>query len=191
MNRERAITLGAGFIFGAAVWLLSLRRSEPPPPSPAPQSGSTPAPIQRVNTPPAAAPPGDALLAGYATPQWTPEQDLTSVARAMDSFLLLVKTGNRGPLADNEDWAAAWQGTRAFQEPFVSPNHPILAQGTRLLDRWNTPLFIHALGGGNYDIRSAGPDRKLWTDDDVHRDADGSFRRGTNLNPASLARRRN
>jgi hypothetical protein len=47
-------------------------------------------------------------------------------------------------------------------------------------------LFFHALGGGRFDIRSAGPDHKLWTDDDIHRNSNGTFRRGAALNAPAL-----
>jgi hypothetical protein len=40
------------------------------------------------------------------------------------------------------------------------------AQG-RLLDRWGTPYFFHAVSRTELEIRSAGPDGKLGTDDDV------------------------
>jgi len=39
--------------------------------------------------------------------------------------------------------------------------------------------------GGRFEIRSAGPDRKLWTDD-IFIATDGTFRRGANLNPPGL-----
>ena len=36
-----------------------------------------------------------------------------------------------------------------------------------LLDRWGTPYFFHQLSKTNMEIRSAGPDRKMYTEDDV------------------------
>ncbi len=44
-------------------------------------------------------------------------------------------------------------------------NPSINAQG-ELCDRWGTPFFFHAESGTKMEIRSAGPDRQLWTDDD-------------------------
>jgi hypothetical protein len=38
-----------------------------------------------------------------------------------------------------------------------------------LVDRWGTPYFFHQLSSTNMEIRSAGPDRILWTDDDLIR----------------------
>ena len=36
-----------------------------------------------------------------------------------------------------------------------------------LCDRWGTPFFFHAESAAHMEIRSAGPDKKMWTDDDV------------------------
>ena len=36
-----------------------------------------------------------------------------------------------------------------------------------LCDRWGTPFFFHAESAARMEIRSAGPDRRLWTEDDV------------------------
>ena len=70
--------------------------------------------------------------------------------------------------------------------PQINPeNAAYIEQGQAVL-RGQTPLFFHALGGRRFELRSAGPDRELWTSDDLHRNADGSFRRGAALNPPSL-----
>jgi len=36
-----------------------------------------------------------------------------------------------------------------------------------LIDRWGTPFFFHQLSRTDMEIRSAGPDRKMYTEDDV------------------------
>jgi hypothetical protein len=78
------------------------------------------------------------------------------------------------------------RGQNAARERFLPEGHPALDAEGRLVDRWGVPLFFHALGGGRYELRSAGPDRKMWTADDIHRNSDGSFRRGAELNSPSL-----
>jgi hypothetical protein len=35
-----------------------------------------------------------------------------------------------------------------------------------LTDRWGTAYFFHQLSSREMEIRSAGPDRKMWTEDD-------------------------
>lgn len=36
-----------------------------------------------------------------------------------------------------------------------------------LVDPWGTPYFFHQLSGTEMEIRSAGPDRRMWTPDDL------------------------
>jgi hypothetical protein len=36
-----------------------------------------------------------------------------------------------------------------------------------LVDYWGTPFFFHQLSGTEMEIRSAGPDRVMWTVDDL------------------------
>lgn len=129
---------------------------------------------------------GEKILRGYAAAQSTPEQDLTLMARLMDNSLLLLKSAANRPLSANEDWAGLLRGQNAASERFLPDTHVALNSQGQLVDRWQAPLFFHAVGGGRYELRSAGPDRKLWTDDDIHRNPDGSFRRGSSLNPPAL-----
>jgi len=129
---------------------------------------------------------GETILAGYAQTNLPPEHDLILMARLMENSLLLLKSAGNRPLSANEDWADLLRGRNAAAERFLPEGHPALNAQGQLVDRWQTPLFFHALGGGRHELRSAGPDRKLWTEDDLHRDADGRFRRGADLNPGSL-----
>lgn len=36
-----------------------------------------------------------------------------------------------------------------------------------LIDRWGMPYFFHQLSGSEMEVRSAGPDRAMWTPDDL------------------------
>src|SRR5206468_2040302 len=124
---------------------------------------------------------GEKILRDYAKANLPPENDLTLMAHLLDNFTLLVKSAASRPLSANEDWAAALRGQNPAHERFLPDHHIALSADGKLVDRWGTPLFFHALGGGRFEIRSAGPDQKLWTPDDLHRNADGSFRRGAEL----------
>lgn len=129
---------------------------------------------------------GESILQDYASPNLPPEHDLTVMSRLMENSLLLLKAAANRPLSANEDWADLLRGRNAARERFLPDTSSALNSQGQLIDRWQSPLFFHALGGGRYEIRSAGPDKRLWTEDDLHRNADGSFRRGTNLNSPSL-----
>ena len=129
---------------------------------------------------------GEAILSGYADANQPPQNDLLLMSRLMDNSLLLLKGAANQPLSANEDWGALFRGQNAAHERFLADAHVAFNARGQLIDRWGTPLFFHALGGNRYEVRSAGPDGKLWTDDDLHRNPDGSFRRGAELNPPSL-----
>jgi hypothetical protein len=127
---------------------------------------------------------GETILRGYAAQNLTPENDLTLMARLMENSLLLLKSAANRPLSANEDWADLFRGKNAASEEFLPAQHVALNEKGQLIDRWQTPLFFHALGGGRYEIRSAGPDGKLWTNDDLQRNANGTFLRPTNRTTA-------
>lgn len=129
---------------------------------------------------------GETILRDYANPKLPPENDLTLISRLMDNFTLLVKSAADRPLSANEDWAAAFRGMNPAHERFLPDQSIALNAQGQLVDRWGSPLFFHALGGKRFELRSAGPDKKMWTADDLHRNADGSFRRGADLNSPSL-----
>jgi hypothetical protein len=157
------------------------------PTAPEPKAGT----VTTVSTPSQSSPGGapflgETILRDYANTNRPPENDLVLMSRLMDNATLLLKSAANRPLSANEDWADLLRGKNGAAERFLPDSHRALNAGGQLIDRWGTPLFFHALGGGRYEIRSAGPDRKLWTADDLHHNADGSFRHGAALNPDAL-----
>ena len=129
---------------------------------------------------------GETILHDYANTNLPAQNDLTLMSRLMDNSQLLLKSAANRPLSANEDWADFLRGKNSAHERFLPDQHIALNSKGQLVDRWGTPLFFHALGGGRFDIRSAGPDRKLWTDDDIHRNSNGTFRHGATLNAPAL-----
>jgi hypothetical protein len=129
---------------------------------------------------------GEILLEGYADPAQPPQQDLILMSRLIDNFQLLVKNAAERPLSANEEWADALRGGNPARARFLPDNHVALNEQGQVVDRWGTPLFFHAVGDQRFEIRSGGPDRKMWSEDDIHLSDDGSFRRGEELQEASL-----
>lgn len=125
--------------------------------------------------------PGEEILKGYATPGTRPEDDLHGMAHAFSNLLLLVKGNAPFRMGANEEFAAALMGKNANGTVFISPPHACLNAQGQLIDRWQTPLFFHVRDAFRIDIRSAGPDKKMWTDDDLQRQHDGQFMRGPKL----------
>ena len=191
MKRGIAI-LFAALLVGALLWW-SRHRPPAPPVQPVPTERVATGLVETVSSPAAASVDpgqpallGDKLLRDYGEPGSKPEHDLTLMARLMDNFQLVGKAAANRPLSANEDWADALRGRNPAHERFLSDSHRAFNTNHQLVDRWGTPLFFHALGGGRFELRSAGPDKKLWTADDIHRNYDGSFRRGRDLNESSL-----
>ena len=143
-------------------------------------------PMAGPPVPPRQAPTGDAILQSYAKEGGTVQGDLGALAEVIGNFALLVKGSEPLPLGANEELAAALRGKNVAALEFVSPDSAALNDQGQLIDRWGTPLFFHAKARDRVDIRSAGPDAKMWTEDDVHRLHDGRYLRGEALNAPSL-----
>jgi hypothetical protein len=76
--------------------------------------------------------------------------------------------GRQGhPIGNDSDLASALTGRNPMHLAILPPNHPALTPDGHLRDRWGTPYFIHPRGHLAFEIRSAGPDRKLFTADDL------------------------
>jgi hypothetical protein len=73
------------------------------------------------------------------------------------------------PVGNNAEITRALLGENPKQANFLKAEagQRINANG-ELVDGWGTPYFFHALSGTEMEIRSAGPDKKMYTaDDDV------------------------
>ena len=85
---------------------------------------------------------------------------------ALGNFLLAVKDPYRPPLGDNRDIARALAGGNRRGLVLVPTNDSAFRDG-QLVDPWGTPYWFHPRAPDAIDIVSAGPDRKLFTADDV------------------------
>ncbi|MBP7141236.1 MAG: hypothetical protein KBA71_04970 [Opitutaceae bacterium] len=71
------------------------------------------------------------------------------------------------PFGSNADITRALTGDNKFHIAMIPKRHPAINAAGELVDRWGTPFFFHQLSGTRMEIRSAGPDRKLYTPDDT------------------------
>lgn len=134
---------------------------------PSPQETSLPLPptqpgIQRL-------PPGsvDPALKAQAdelhNPQEPPQKDLEIIA----DFISTYSKGIGGnPIGDNADITAALTGTQGHKGRVFPSNHKSIRNG-QLIDRWGTPFWFHPNSGNQMEIRSAGPDKEIFTADDI------------------------
>jgi hypothetical protein len=94
-----------------------------------------------------------------------PQRDLEVVAEFLETYARA--TGGQ-PIGDNADITAAISGTQyPGQKGRVFPQNHRAVKNGKLVDRWGEPLWFHPNSGNSMEIRSAGPDKQLFTPDDV------------------------
>lgn len=72
------------------------------------------------------------------------------------------------PFGNNREITAKLNGGNAKQVVFLKPEDGMrINDRGQLIDNWGTPFFFHQISGIEMQIRSAGPDRKMWTSDDL------------------------
>lgn len=91
------------------------------------------------------------------------ERDLTHVQLMLREFRDLLG-GN--PVGNNAEIMHAIRGGNLKQVKFAVPEGQLMNADGELLDRWGTPYFFHQVSKDKMEIRSAGPDRQMWTADD-------------------------
>ncbi|WP_395747844.1 hypothetical protein [Prosthecobacter sp.] len=121
------------------------------------------------------APVGETILQGYGAANSSVQQDLALVSHVLENFALLVKGDDPLPLGANEEIAAALRGRNRMRLKFVPETSAIFNAKGQIVDRWGVPLYFHAVSHDRVEIRSAGPDKVMWTLDDVQRESDGTF----------------
>lgn len=70
------------------------------------------------------------------------------------------------PVGTNAEITKALLGDNLKQVKVPIPAGSSVNGEGELCDRWGTPYFFHQLSAKEMEIRSAGPDRKMWTSDD-------------------------
>jgi hypothetical protein len=94
-----------------------------------------------------------------------PEIVLQNVRHAITQYGAMFG-GN--PVGTNPEITAALAGNNPQQINFIQPEAGMRINNIgELVDAWGTPLFFHQLSGTDTEVRSAGPDRKMWTPDDL------------------------
>lgn len=71
------------------------------------------------------------------------------------------------PVGTNQEITRALQGENPKQINFLKADGNRVNGNGELVDPWGTPYFFHQLSGKQMEIRSAGPDGKMWTADDL------------------------
>jgi hypothetical protein len=71
------------------------------------------------------------------------------------------------PVGTNAEVTAALLGDNPKQMKLPLPEKSRINGAGELCDPWGTPYFFHQISATKMEVRSAGPDQKLWTGDDI------------------------
>jgi hypothetical protein len=72
------------------------------------------------------------------------------------------------PVGDNAEISRALNGNNPKHINFIKAEAGMrLNENGELVDPWGTPYFFHQLSGTDMEIHSAGPDKIMWTSDDL------------------------
>jgi len=81
---------------------------------------------------------------------------------------LYLSTFGENPIGNNAEITRALLGENPKHISFIKGDdgNRVNSLG-EIVDVWGTPYFFHQLSAHEMEIRSAGPDRKMWTSDDL------------------------
>ncbi|MGJ8724078.1 MAG: hypothetical protein ACSHYB_05935 [Roseibacillus sp.] len=152
----------AGVFFAITLFLWKKEKPSPPPNDlQAEENSSLPEEVEETN------PQISGFLRNYGSPDLPPENDLLLLGDLLDLFRTTLKQADSLPTSGNREIVKALQGSNAHREVFLPSGFTFLDKQGRLLDRWQTPLYFHFVSARSPEIRSAGPDLLLWTEDDL------------------------
>ena len=97
-----------------------------------------------------------------------PRKDLEIVSLILSNYRSLFKVNPVG--VENFEFTDALTGDNPKRVNFLDPNSSALSGENELIDRWGSPIVFHPISGSVMELRSLGPDKILWTDDDIFLD---------------------
>ncbi len=162
-------------VAAAAWWWLRVTPSAPPltvarTPVPSlvvvPIVAPSPAPAPAAAAPPDARRAGSPLAAVLNASGGSAARDVEVLHTLLRHYLRHLGRRQGLPIGNDSDLVKVFTGRNPMRLVVVPANHPAINREGRLCDRWGTPYFIHPRGGGAYEVRSAGPDRRMFTNDD-------------------------
>ena len=91
--------------------------------------------------------------------------DLATVLNLFDHYR--EKFGGLPVGESNAQIVNALAGNNPRRLALIERSHPAINPEGELTDRWGTPLFFHLISHEAIEVRSAGPDKEMWNDDDL------------------------
>jgi hypothetical protein len=128
-----------------------------PPPSPPDTTAGSPSSV--------AARAGQLIVGTNAVADLPPATILANVRRAVHQYGEMFG-GN--PVGTNPEITRQLLGDNPRHINFIDPSAGMRVNGNgELVDAWDTPYFFHQISGSEMEIHSAGPDKIMWTADDI------------------------
>ena len=101
-------------------------------------------------------------------PEITSMTPLTVLENARTAVRNYGQRFGGNPVGSNEEITRALLGENPKQVNFISADAGLrVNEKNELIDAWGVPFFFHQMSGTEMEIHSAGPDKILWTDDDL------------------------
>ena len=99
----------------------------------------------------------------------SPKGDIHADLRILNEIFRQYRSSlhETNPVGENVEITRVLTGRNKLEFAFIPRDHPAINARGELCDRWGTAFFFHQLSGTQMEIHSAGPDRVMWTDDDV------------------------
>jgi hypothetical protein len=97
-------------------------------------------------------------------PGGSPTEEANTVLVLLD--LYRERFGGYPAGAENADFVRALLGANPERLAFLPPDHPAVNSAGQLTDPFGTPYFFHLISRDLIEVRGAGPDRQLHTEDD-------------------------
>ena len=178
MSRAKLWLLLIGLaLMAALIYLVVLRQAatSSAPAAPAHPSKATPPspPAKPSPARPAIAPPanpdpsqsGHPDAVAFGTPAIPPEREAAVLLSFLEAYRRefgAFPTGN-----ENAHFLNALAGTNPSGLIIFPHRHPRVSKDGELLDAWGRPFHFHAISAQHLEVRSAGPDGTLFTNDDL------------------------
>ena len=94
-----------------------------------------------------------------------------AVAADMEKIGLMLRDfrtfEGENPTGTNAEIMKSLMGDNSRGATLGPPEGMTVNGNGELVDQWGTPFFFHAVSRDVMEIRSAGPDRRMWNDDDL------------------------
>jgi len=95
------------------------------------------------------------------SPSQSPRADTLLLVNLLGLYRTVLHTTD--PVGDNEEITAILTGKNHLGYAFIRPGSPAINAQGQLCDRWGRPYFFHQISGTQMQVRSGGPNGRMWT----------------------------